>query len=84
MKVSLEDLERLKRLDKKIEEMFDEKGIFKITATNTFSNVLDVGQELLWLSSLLYKLLSDITQKYENSVERTIKILDRINSRLKK
>lgn len=80
----MEDLERLEALDKKIEEMLDERGIFKITATNTFGNVIEIGQELLWLSSFLYKLLRDITQKYEDSVKRTIKILDRINSRMKK
>ncbi len=83
----MEDLERLEALDKDMENMFDEKGTFKITNASkpiTFNNVVKVGEELVWLSTFLYKLLRDITEKYEASTKRTIKILDRINSRLQK
>ena len=87
MKVTLDDLKRLEALDKSIETMFDEKGFFKITsvkASITFNDVVRVGEELLWMSTLLYKLLHDLTDRYEKSTKRTIKILDRITSKILK
>ncbi len=81
----MEDLERLKALDVGIKSMFDEKGAFKFAkASITFNDVVRIGEELLWLSTFLYKLLHDLTNKYEASTKRTIKILDRINSRMNK
>ncbi len=87
MNISMEDLKRLELLDKSIETMFDEKGTLKSLRTLSLTgtgSVISMCEELLWLSTFLYKLLHDLTHRYEDSVKRTIKILDRINSRMKK
>lgn len=81
MKVTLEDLERLEELSNTIKALFKEDGTMKLPEDGvdiTYSFSIKVTEDLLWMSTVLYGLLKDITQRYEDSVKRTIKILDKI------